>query len=424
MRRRCWSSSCCGRSSHARSPGKAMLATAANRLAARLVGINTSAVVGLSFMISAAIGAVGGILVAPITLTNYDVGTLLALKAFAAAMLGGMGNPLGAVVGGLLLGLLEAFGAGYVSSQYKDAVAFLVILLVLFAMPQGLFGSSKSSGCNVARLLSNPLLLVVRPRVGGRAAASGFAIDILSTRRGARLHQCARGARPQSADGICRTGQPRPCGLLRDRRLCGGGRADASRDAVMAVADRGTALAALVAFVVGRPILKLRGYYLAVATLGMGMLIAMVFSNEAQHHRRSERHAGAAAGPVRVARRRPAGLVLDFRCDAGDRRLDRRQPDRKPDRTRAARHPRQRDRRARARHRLSRATSCIAFVLSAVYAAIAGAYLALFDGFVTPETRRLPALDRIRRHGGAGRARLDPRQHRRRRHPGHCCRRC
>ncbi len=119
-----------------------MLATAANRLAAQLVGINTSAVVGLSFALSAAIGATGGILAAPITLTNYSVGTLLALKGFAAAMLGGMGNPLGAVAGGLLMGLLEAFGAGYLSSQYKDAVAFLVILAVLFAMPQGLFGKA------------------------------------------------------------------------------------------------------------------------------------------------------------------------------------------------------------------------------------------------------------------------------------------
>ncbi len=85
----------------ARLLGKAMVATAANRLAARLVGINTAAIVGLSFAVSAAIGAIGGILVTPITLTNYDVGTLLALKGFAAAMLGGMGNPLGAVVGGL-----------------------------------------------------------------------------------------------------------------------------------------------------------------------------------------------------------------------------------------------------------------------------------------------------------------------------------
>jgi branched-chain amino acid transport system permease protein len=120
--------------------GKAMLATAANGLAARLVGINTDRVVGLSFAVSAAIGAVGGILVTPITLTNYDVGTLLALKGFAAAMLGGMGHPLGAVVGGLIVGLLEALSAGYISSAYKDAIAFLVILLVLFAMPHGLLG--------------------------------------------------------------------------------------------------------------------------------------------------------------------------------------------------------------------------------------------------------------------------------------------
>jgi branched-chain amino acid transport system permease protein len=120
--------------------GKAIVATAANRFAARLVGINTGSIVGLSFAVSAAIGAIGGILVTPITLTNYDVGTLLALKGFAAAMLGGMGHPAGAVVGGITIGLLEAFGAGYISSQYKDAIAFLVILAVLFVMPQGLFG--------------------------------------------------------------------------------------------------------------------------------------------------------------------------------------------------------------------------------------------------------------------------------------------
>jgi branched-chain amino acid transport system permease protein len=123
--------------------GKAVIATSANRLAARLVGIDTRFIVGLSFAVSAAIGAVAGILVTPITLTSYEVGTLLALKGFAAAMLGGMGNAIGAVVGGILLGLLEAFAAGYLSSQYKDAVAFLVILAVLFAMPQGLFGRAK-----------------------------------------------------------------------------------------------------------------------------------------------------------------------------------------------------------------------------------------------------------------------------------------
>jgi branched-chain amino acid transport system permease protein len=120
--------------------GKAMVATAANEIAARLVGIDTRAAVGLSFAISAAIGAVAGILITPVALTSYDVGTLLALKGFAAAMLGGIGSAVGAVIGGLVLGLLEAFAAGYVSSQYKDAVAFLVILIVLLAMPRGLFG--------------------------------------------------------------------------------------------------------------------------------------------------------------------------------------------------------------------------------------------------------------------------------------------
>ena len=86
------------------------------------------------------VGAVGGILVTPITLTSYDAGTLLALKAFAGAMLGGIGSAFGAVLGGLLLGLLEAFSAGYLSSQYKDAVAFLVILAVLLVRPEGLLG--------------------------------------------------------------------------------------------------------------------------------------------------------------------------------------------------------------------------------------------------------------------------------------------
>ena len=120
--------------------GKAVLATSASRLAARLVGINTATIMALAFGGSAAIGAIAGILVTPITLTSYDVGTTMALKGFAAAMLGGMGSPFGAVVGGLLLGLLETLGAGYISSTYKDGLAFVTILVVLLAMPRGLLG--------------------------------------------------------------------------------------------------------------------------------------------------------------------------------------------------------------------------------------------------------------------------------------------
>lgn len=124
--------------------GRAVLATSNNRLAAQLVGINTNFVMTLSFALSAGIGALAGVLVTPITLTAYDVGLALALKGFAAAMLGGMGNPKGALVGGIALGLLESLTAGYLSSQYKDAAAFVVILLVLFVMPQGLFGARST----------------------------------------------------------------------------------------------------------------------------------------------------------------------------------------------------------------------------------------------------------------------------------------
>jgi len=120
--------------------GKGMLATSHNRLAARLVGINTRTVMMLSFGLAALIGALGGILVAPISQTYYDVGVMLGLKGFSAAILGGLGSGLGAVIGGLLLGVMEAMAAGYLSSSYKDAVAFVIILMVLFFIPSGLFG--------------------------------------------------------------------------------------------------------------------------------------------------------------------------------------------------------------------------------------------------------------------------------------------
>ena len=124
--------------------GRAVLATANNRDAAQLVGINVNWIMTLSFGVSAAAGALAGILITPITLVSYDVGVALALKGFAAAMLGGLGSPKGALVGGLMLGLMEALTSGYLSSQYKDAVAFVVILLVLLVRPQGLLGAKSS----------------------------------------------------------------------------------------------------------------------------------------------------------------------------------------------------------------------------------------------------------------------------------------
>jgi branched-chain amino acid transport system permease protein len=120
--------------------GKAILATSHNRLAARLMGINVNFVLLLSFGLSALLGAIAGILIAPITATHFEVGIMLGLKGFAAAILGGLGSGMGAIVGGLLLGIIESLGAGYISSDYKDAMAFVVILGVLFLMPSGLFG--------------------------------------------------------------------------------------------------------------------------------------------------------------------------------------------------------------------------------------------------------------------------------------------
>lgn len=120
--------------------GRAVLATSNNRIAAQLVGINTNFVMTLSFSLSAGIGALAGVLATPVTLTSYSVGIAFALKGFAGAMLGGMGNPLGALIGGFSIGMIEALTAGYLSSTYKDAVAFIIILGVLFFMPNGFFG--------------------------------------------------------------------------------------------------------------------------------------------------------------------------------------------------------------------------------------------------------------------------------------------
>ncbi|MCC6853334.1 MAG: branched-chain amino acid ABC transporter permease [Rubrivivax sp.] len=124
--------------------GKAMRAAAINPMAAQLMGISTRGVMRTSFALAAALGALGGVLTAPITFTSYDVGVMLGLKGFAAAMLGGLGSFGGAVAGGLLLGLLESFGAGFVSSAYKDALAFVVILGVLFLLPGGLVGARRT----------------------------------------------------------------------------------------------------------------------------------------------------------------------------------------------------------------------------------------------------------------------------------------
>jgi len=125
--------------------GKAMTACSFNAVAARLVGINVRKMVLLSFSLSAAVGAIAGAIITPITLMEYDRGPLLALKGFAAAVLGGLGSGAGAIVAGFLIGILESLGAGLVSSGYKDALALFVLLIVLWIKPSGLFGSAEES---------------------------------------------------------------------------------------------------------------------------------------------------------------------------------------------------------------------------------------------------------------------------------------
>lgn len=121
--------------------GKAMKACSINESAAQLVGINTSNTVMMSFALSAAFAAIAGVLITPISMTSYASGSSLGLKGFAGAVLGGMDNPLGAVLGGLLLGILEALSISVLDSGYKDAIAFVILVLVLLLKPSGILGS-------------------------------------------------------------------------------------------------------------------------------------------------------------------------------------------------------------------------------------------------------------------------------------------
>lgn len=121
-------------------PGRSMRACAANPLAASLCGINVRNMVTLSFVLSAAIGAVAGCIISPITQTRYDSGTALAIKGFTVAILGGLGNNSGALAAGLFIGVLEALSISILPLAYQDAIAITVLLIILFLKPEGLFG--------------------------------------------------------------------------------------------------------------------------------------------------------------------------------------------------------------------------------------------------------------------------------------------
>lgn len=123
--------------------GKGMRAAAENPDAASLVGVSSSMSSLVAWTIAAALGAAAGIVIAPINFASYSAGTMLGIKGFVAAVLGGLGSAPGAVVGGLVLGVLETITAGVLPSGYKDAVAFLILILVLLVRPQGLLGRTE-----------------------------------------------------------------------------------------------------------------------------------------------------------------------------------------------------------------------------------------------------------------------------------------
>lgn len=124
--------------------GKALRACAVNPFAARLMGINTARMATVSFALSGAVGAAVGITMAPITMVFHDMGITLGLKGFVVAIFGGLNSIVGTVVGGFLLGIVESLGAGVISSGYKDAIAFLVLLVILFFKPSGVMGKKDT----------------------------------------------------------------------------------------------------------------------------------------------------------------------------------------------------------------------------------------------------------------------------------------
>jgi branched-chain amino acid transport system permease protein len=123
--------------------GKAMRATAQDKTMSALVGINSDRVISLTFAIGAALAAAAGVMFGMYYgSVNYTMGFVPGIKAFAAAVLGGIGNITGAMLGGLIIGIVEIFGAGYISGQYKDVFAFIILISVLYFMPTGIMGEN------------------------------------------------------------------------------------------------------------------------------------------------------------------------------------------------------------------------------------------------------------------------------------------
>jgi len=292
--------------------GRAVLACGLNRYGATLIGIDARQMSLLSFGLSAALGALGGALIAPISLANPEMG-VIGLKGFAAAVLGGLGSSPGAVLGGLALGVLEAFGTGYISSGYKDAIAFVVLLAVLLVRPEGLLGVRSNevhtAGLDVLRrrgtargdrarvnwiwlavaaaILALPLLgnrfLVNLGVIVGLYAMVAVGLGLLMGYTGQiSLGQAAFMGIGAYSSAILTTklGWPPLAALL-----------------------FGVMLSVVVAYVVGRQVFKLTGHYLALGTLAFGIVVWQVFDQW-------EPVTGAGAGILNIPRLGVGGFIL------------------------------------------------------------------------------------------------------------------
>ena len=281
--------------------GRAMRAVSVDAPAAALMGIPVDRVISVTFVLGSALAAAAGILVG---LSNPKIdplmGLLPGLKAFVAAVLGGIGNIPGAMVGGLLLGVVETMVSAYLSSTYRDAIAFVILIAILLYRPTGLFGTrpgregmthaARTRGAGSPR---RSLLLVLADL---RAAAR--AQHLLPDDPRAHPDRRARRGEPQARERLHRPVLDRP------RRLHGGGRLH-RRGALRVRAARrcsptcssgcprsvaralyfpiplvfGGLAAALAGLLVGIPALRLRGDYLAIATLGFGEIIRIAILN-------------------------------------------------------------------------------------------------------------------------------------------------
>lgn len=125
--------------------GKAMRATSQDKTMAQLIGINVNRIISITFVIGAVTASLGGVMISSNSgQMNYYIGFLAGIKAFVAAVLGGIGSIPGAVLGSLVLGLTESFGSGYISSDYEDAFAFIFLIIILIFKPEGILGKSEN----------------------------------------------------------------------------------------------------------------------------------------------------------------------------------------------------------------------------------------------------------------------------------------